>query len=708
MPSLFEQVAGILLAVALMPLLFYFPGRFLLCRVTWLRALLPPRAGAALLLSISLLPIAYHLLRGVVGEAFFGVLLLGAVVFSHPGQIPLAAFWDRSRRWMWAGLGGWLALVVVLNLDIPWNGGLYTHAMAFDWAKHVLVADALARTGASPVNPTLYPGEALPLCYYYLWHQLAALLCFVPGGGSWLTPRAVMVGSVFWAGLGLFAVFNALLSAMRSVAGNATETPRWRGALLWLLPVGGFASALLAVRVALFLNAGVPLRLDFLSVLHTGSEPVFSLLNTVLTSPHHAAALVCVLTGFLLLRQAMELSLSTRRLGWVAVLAGMSFASAGGMSIWVGLTAAVVAAAWVVTLLLRRDGCEAGLWLASGIAAALAIAPLFIALHRGNHLTGAPLAFAVRSFTFTHLMVAPWKAWADLLLLPLNYLIELGFPLIAAWLAWRLWRQNVALTRNELFLRVMFWSSLLFVSFVASAVRHNDLGWRGMLFAQTACLLWSWPIFASLFARMSGTSARLAQITARCFPRLWKFALLALGIGWCSTLLDVGMIRFAPVFLDATWLVTDAPHSGLGLPDDHHTAERMAAYYEGYEWLRRHSSRDARMALSADIHTETPFYLYANRQAIVTDLYNSTLFGIRRDEYEQLRRQMAPLVAAPPLPWAEVCAVLKPLGADYLILRSGDPAWSHSRPWPEPVFRNGYLAIYRIREQPPLNALPGQ
>lgn len=693
MTYLAEQVGSVLLAVALFPVLLYLPGKILLFRFPFLRPLFPEPLGADLLLSMAVAPITLYLLQRFAGATIGTLILVGLYVVFMPHRLPVAvpeAMPSQGRRFLPYLIAtlGWLVLVIAMNVDLPCGDQLYAATIAFDWSKHVMVTDAIARQGIPPTNPAFYPGEAMPLCYYYLWHNVCAFFTV----GSWISPRAAVLASVFWTGMALFAIFHQYLSLLYPP--DPTRHSSRRLSLLLLLSIGGLASLLLAIRVALYLYSREPLRLDFLSVLHTGSDPVFGWLNTLVTTPHHAAALVITLTGFLLLRTASVTSLRSRRLP--VLLAGLAFASAAGMSLWIGMVAAAIGVVWLVFLISRGDRTELALWLGAGAIAAIAILPLFLELRHASQLTEAPLGLHVRGFTFTHTMSEPWKSLVDFICLPLNYSIEIGFPLIGALLIWRVWGLNASLTAHELFLRVMFWTSLLLVSFIASTVRHNDFGWRGILFAQAACVLWCWPLFLSLFPILTGAQSTLCARAAIRFPRLWKITLFTLGFGFLSAVVDPLMLRFANALLDSPRIVTDAQYSSLALPDDHRTAERLAAYRAGYDWLRRQTPRTARIALNPDHHVEAPFFLYANRQAIVADLYNSTMFGIRRENYETLLHQLKPLFAAKPPLWVDVRTTLAPLGADYLVVRSDDPAWNQVSDWPAPIYRNSHLAIYEM------------
>ena len=75
--------------------------------------------------------------------------------------------------------------------------------------------------------------------------------------------------------------------------------------------------------------------------------------QTALWVPHHAAALVAAFVGFIALARPAEIDL--RR----TLLAALAFASTAGLSIYVGMAAAVTAAAWLVALLAQRRRSDA-------------------------------------------------------------------------------------------------------------------------------------------------------------------------------------------------------------------------------------------------------------------------------------------------------------------------------------------------------------
>ena len=92
-----------------------------------------------------------------------------------------------------------------------------------------------------------------------------------------------------------------------------------------------------------------------------------------------------------------------------------------------------------------------------------------------------------------------WQlAVGNLLLLPLNYFLELGLFFVVGWWRWKTWRaKRFTLERQELAAGAMIGVSVLICTFLRSSlIGNNDLGWRGFLIAQFALLLWTADLLA--------------------------------------------------------------------------------------------------------------------------------------------------------------------------------------------------------------------
>jgi hypothetical protein len=131
---------------------------------------------------------------------------------------------------------------------------------------------------------------------------------------------------------------------------------------------------------------------------------------------------------------------------------------------------------------------------------------------------------------------ADWhKTHFRLLALPLNYALELGFFALGGVCYWRQKRKLRDARIDDLFWLVAVGVSLTTCAFARSAVACNDLGWRGLLFAQFGLLLWSAPLADSILP------GGRRGLDLRPWTRRLAIALLAVGL--LSTADDLGMPR---------------------------------------------------------------------------------------------------------------------------------------------------------------------
>ena len=91
-------------------------------------------------------------------------------------------------------------------------------------------------------------------------------------------------------------------------------------------------------------------------------------INSLLWVPHHLAALIACFIAFLLLRHQAD---AHRRWGAAPVIvAGMAFASATGMSVYVTFTFVVAVALWLLVLIARKGWLELAMFVGAGAVAA--------------------------------------------------------------------------------------------------------------------------------------------------------------------------------------------------------------------------------------------------------------------------------------------------------------------------------------------------
>ena len=150
-------------------------------------------------------------------------------------------------------------------------------------------------------------------------------------------------------------------------------------------------------------------------------------------------------------------------------------------------------------------------------------------------------------------------------LLPLNYLLELGFFLIAGILyLGRLWHFRRFEASHVAAITLAFTSVLICTFLKSGVITNNDLGWRGFLPAQFILLLWAVEVFRSWGEKWMDASPLYAVLT----PAL-PF-LLAMGI--LSTAYSVITLRVAEILNERG--------------AEHVTGKRNFAARQVYEQLR--------------------------------------------------------------------------------------------------------------------------
>src|SRR5205807_6839961 len=97
---------------------------------------------------------------------------------------------------------------------------------------------------------------------------------------------------------------------------------------------------------------------------------ITSWIDGCLWVPHHIAALVACLLGFLALWNVAPGAQTGERIK-ASLIAALAFASAGGLSIYVSFSFGVFLIAWSIFALMQRRWAELAMFAAAGIGAVL-------------------------------------------------------------------------------------------------------------------------------------------------------------------------------------------------------------------------------------------------------------------------------------------------------------------------------------------------
>ena len=419
-----------------------------------------------------------------------------------------AEFWRKRSGADWKIIllfAAWILFVVIELVDVEVGNRLFLSVTVYDHSFRTAFVESVLRTGVPPVNPLFWPGHPAPMRYYYFWYVVTAAAARL----GHVAARQAMIASVAWGGFGLAAILFLYCRHFLGVSGGGTLFGRGRRTRLAL------AFGLLAVT-----------GLDILPVVakamvHMPTDPdmewwapdqVTSWIDSLLWVPHHIAGLVCCLLGFLLVWMSKGRGV-WQRVG-CAVIAGLAFASAFGLSTWVAVAFAVVMLAWMFWVLWRERGSRPRLPALLGAAAVamFALIPYLAELRSAPSTVGVEssiagnarqlLRFGVRhlidpeglltvpgvaNFARTHPRTE--DAVAGILLLLPGYFLELGFygaVLVLAFLALR--RQGLdEAARTAL---VLACAGLLASTLLRSTViQNNDFGFRSILISQFFLLL---------------------------------------------------------------------------------------------------------------------------------------------------------------------------------------------------------------------------
>jgi len=633
-------------------------------------------------LTIAICPMLSYLLARFLepGLWAFYILVFAACVLLLAKEARRAKLRSVSK-YIWAALGlialwGVVALGSMVDLQI--GDKLYPPSVAYDHSVRTALTVAIARH--VPPNNPFFANAAAPLRYHYLW----LLFCSLPMKVFHLSPRFVVYSGVVWCGLGLMCVIALGLKFLVRVQ---TDIERKT-----LLAVGLLCVTGLDILPTLYL--GVARRL-WLSDMEWWNEPqITSWGGSLLWVPHHVGALIACFIAFLLLRHQADVH---RRWATAPVMvAGMAFASAAGMSVYVTFTFVVAVALWLLALIARKDWLEAAMFVGAG-AVAFVWALSYLSGLRGPGSGAAFVEVALRPFPLGVLLAqqigidlrTPFALTvANAIFLPINYALELGFFLAVGVLRLRqLVRGSIEASVNELAAWTLVVTSFLVGTFLrSSTIGTNDLGWRCFLPAQLVLLLWGATMVHDWWFHGPSVEPQPA-------PRPWARRALAtlLILGILGTAYQVFMLRMFPVLVDRgairgqSWV---APGRQFG--------KRTYALRSAYEVL------DAQLPSSAVLQSnpsrEYPILhmLYSGHDAAAGDGKCGTDFGGDAGVCALRLQKLAGLFEFPDGSYLD--ATCQEYGIDAVVVEASDRVWREPSSWVwsrRPVVANNYVRAYR-------------
>ncbi len=672
----FQDIFGAALAFCLFPTVIIFPGYvtgWALDLFDFSRRRPIVRIGIGLVLSFAISPIVLHLTSSLLSfnaalftlmgfsAAFFVLILKEKFITAQEEKYYITSF-------VWIGFG-WTAFVILSLINIQWGDNLFFSVTSFDQTTRVSIVEAMTRTGVPPVNPSYYPGYPVQLTFlYYFWYILGSMIDTI--GGQYVDARAALNASSAWAGLGLMASVALYLRQRNANRGGAD----WRSARIGvaLLAVSGldvFPATLLMLRTGLVIGS--------IDVWNTW---IPSWIASVLWVPHHVASLIAGLTAMMLAHSAREKS--TVKQFIIMTVAGFGLASALGLSMYVTFVFVIFWGFWLIAILIQKT--DRGLILPmvfSGVVAILLASPFIIGLFQSG-AGGAgqfPITFEVRSFLQLESFVKDWpliaRSLVMLVVLPINYLFELGFFFMAG-LYWFKIKNKETLYSNFFYLAEMLLLAAAF--FIGSCLRStlitsNDLGWRAWLPGQFILLIWGVDVLTSLVF----THQPVASLAGEARKNR-NLLLIFFSIGMLTSVTDAVLLR-------AAWPVM----TGADVTRKYYSA-RLA-----YDYLRDYIPANVVTQNNPLNFIDRPSGLYGTHQMVISD---RTSYGVPIDIFNDLSGEVGKLFAAKNMTdWKAVDQICQEYLIDVLIIEDSDLIWDSvplltmQRP---PLYKNTHYAIF--------------
>jgi hypothetical protein len=567
---------------------------------------------------------------------------------------------------------GWACLAIASLVDIQIGDRLYVPASSFDQSLRSALAGAAVRTGVPPFNPFFYPGHGIALRYYYYWN----VLCALPAKLFGVSPRLTALSGVIWSGLALASIIPLYLKYF------CEETVAFgKKSLIGIALLAVTGLDLIPTIVYFYFDRSVTADMEWWD-----GQQVTSWFDSLLWVPHHVAALVACLIGFLVLWIVPRNATLGHR-AQAAIIAALAFASAAGLSVYVVFTFAIFLVIWTLILLRSHLLRDAGMFFFVGIVT-VAVSLAYLHDLRQPGSSGDFARFYIRALESVENWAddsIPWDTLREFfiaLMLPVYYLIELGFfALVGFAQARNYWRRPQRLLQWEWAAVVLCGVSLLVSSFLMSTTGNNDLGYRGMLFAQFILLLWAVPV---VYRWTTGNRRGKLRLLFHAF--LW--------IGILSTVYQALELRMFSVLAEDGRYVDEAPW--LPHPDNLGHDLFRARYV--FEQLNRNLPKDTILQYNPVNKAVVPNIYYLQHQTVAGLATCGTAFG--GDPFQCMPLQNKILAAfngTHNFSMQDANRLCDDLGIDVLIAERSDRMWAlrHSWVWSEnPLLANEYMRVF--------------
>jgi len=672
-----QDILGAAVAFCLFPLVIVFPGYV----VGWGLDLFDfkqrksiVRLGIGLVLSFAVSPIVLHLTSSLLSYNFSLLILTGiavafVIIILNDKPLFTPEINRNFRPFFWIAIA-WVVFAILSLINIKWGDHLFLSVTSFDQTTRVSIIEAMTRTGIPPINPSYYPGHPVQLTFlYYFWYILGSMVDAI--GGQFVDARAALNASSAWAGLGMMTVVALYLRQRNANGGESV----WKSATIGigLLAISGLD----VIPIAMLMMATG----QIVGSIDVWNTWIPSWVASTLWVPHHVASLIAGLSAMMLAQSARGRSTSKQFI--ILGIAGLGFASALGLSIYVTLGFVVFWALWLFAIFFQKK--ERSLILPmifSGIVAILLASPFLMGLFHSSlsgDATQFPIVFEVRTFLQLESFVKDWSPFTRSLImlavLPINYLFELGFFFMAG-LYWFKIKDKKAIHSNPFYLAeiLLLGVALLIGSCLRSTlITSNDLGWRAWLPGQFILLIWGVDVLENLVFTSRPILPKTAEAKKNKYL-LWGF----LTIGLLTSVMDAVLLRTAWPFM-----------TGADVTQKYYSA-RLA-----YDFLRDHIPSDIVTQNNPLNYADRPSGLYGTHQMVIAD---RTSYGVPLDAFDKLVDEVGRLFINKNITdWQVTDYMCQEYSIKVLIIEDTDPIWNSipalkmQRP---PIYENPHYVLF--------------
>jgi len=703
MISIVPDFFGTLLACVLFILVFVSPGYILgwALNIFGFRNL--PRIIAhffAIILSNAVLPIvvylSYKYISGifiiavilVLGAAYLGIQTFSFLQHRNNNSADPLDEGSQYKSSLFTFLGIWVIFSTILIIDLQIGNRLYFTTVSYDYSTRIAVVDAISRTGVPPINPGYYPNHPAELTYlYYYWYILVSIVDQL--GGTIVNARQAMTAGASWAGISLIAITTVYLH-YRSEDENKSLASALIGTRLLFVSGLDFIPVMI-----LFVWSRYALGMSIFNGRIEGwNMPIMSWLHAVTWVPNHVSAAIACLTAMIFFLLTVDKKGEQKLLA--SMLSGLAFASALGTSVWITLTFAVAWIIWAGIFALRRvDKYLFWNMVLAGAIGVLLSVPFIAGLTTegntgGNHIVELYVRpFYLLSALFDDLPGVLHNLF-NLLLLPANYLMELGFFFLVG-IYWLGNYKKLGLQKQHYYIAeaILLGVVVLLLSFFRSSVIFiNDLGIRAWLLGQFVLLIWSTDLIKPW---VRGVPIGISSIF-KTLPAIFRGENIArsfLIIGLMTTFLEAVATRTWPMLVDLN--IAGFPND---LSSDTNLGNRTYAGKLAYEFIDRHIGNDIVIQNNPYSVQDRPSGLYSTGQMAISD---RTDYGVPSSVFQSMQKDIGIIFKQSYSNWDGIDQICKKHSIDVIVVNDTDQLWESLnvlKTFRAPLYWNSYYEVF--------------